>query len=57
MEILKRDEITLMYSLTKAAYTLLVCLSVRLCPMNVKTAEPIGPKCFDATRVTSGKLF
>ena len=29
-------------------YTLLVCLSVRLYPINVKTAKPIGPKfCVD----------
>ena len=27
-------------------YTLLVCLGVCLYPINVKTAEPIGPKFF-----------
>ena len=42
-------------------YTLLVCmsvcLSVRLCPINVKTAEPIGPKFFVGPRVTEGKVY
>ena len=31
-------------------YTMLVCLSVRLYPINVKTAEPIRPKIFCAPR-------
>ena len=34
-----------------------VCLFVCLYPINVKTAEPIGPKFFVGTRVTPWKVF
>ena len=34
---------------------LFVCLSVCLYPINVKTAEPIGPKFFVAHHVTTGR--
>ena len=34
----------------------LACLSVHLYPINVRTAEPIGPKIFEATHMTPGKL-
>ena len=33
------------------------CLSVCLYPINVKTAEPIGPKFFEGSRVTPGKVY
>jgi len=33
-----------------------VCLSVCLYPINVKTAEPIGPKFFVGHHVTTGKV-
>ena len=35
----------------------LACLSVCLYPINVKTAEPIGPKFFVGHHVTTGKVF
>ena len=35
---------------------MLVCLSVCLYPMNIKTAEPIGSKFFVGPRVTPGKV-
>ena len=39
-------------------YTLLVCLfDVGLYPINVKTAEPIGPKFFVGARVTQRKVI
>ena len=38
-------------------YTLLVCLSVHLYPINVKTAEPIRPKFYVAPHVTPGKEY
>ena len=34
-----------------------VCLSVRLYPINVKTAEPIGPKFFVGHHVSPGKVY
>ena len=34
-----------------------VCLSVCLYSINVKTAEPIGPKIFVGSRVTPGKVY
>ena len=34
-----------------------VCLSVCLYPINVKTAEPIGPKFFVKPHVTPGKVY
>ena len=34
-----------------------VCLSVCLYPINVKTAEPIGPKYFVGHHVTPGKVY
>ena len=34
-----------------------VCLSVCLCPINVKTAEPIGPKFFLGHHATLGKVY
>ena len=34
-----------------------VCLSVCLYPINVKTAEPIGPKFFVGSRVAPGKVY
>ena len=34
-----------------------VCLSVCLYPINVKTAEPIGPKFFVAPCVIPGKVY
>ena len=36
---------------------LFVCLFVCLYPINVKTAEPIGPKFFVGSRVTPGKVY
>ena len=33
------------------------CLSVCLYPINVKTAEPIGPKFFVGHHVTTGKVY
>ena len=33
-------------------FTLAVCLFVCLCPINVKSAEPIGPEIFLATYMT-----
>ena len=35
----------------------LACLFVCLYPINVKTAEPIGPKFFVGHRVTTGKVY
>ena len=34
-----------------------VCLSVCLYPINVKTAEPIGPKFFVGHHVSPGKVY
>ena len=34
-----------------------VCLFVCLYPINVKTAEPIGPKFFVGSRVIPGKVY
>ena len=34
-----------------------VCLSACLYPINVKTAEPIGPKLFVGHHVTTGKVY
>ena len=34
-----------------------ICLSVCLYPINVITAEPIGPKFFVGSRVTLGKVY
>ena len=34
-----------------------VCLFVCLYPINVKTAEPIGPKFFVGHHVTTGKVY
>ena len=36
---------------------LFVCLFVCLYPINVKTAEPIGPKFFVGSRVIPGKVY
>ena len=36
---------------------LFVYLSVCLYPINVKTAEPIGPKFFVGHHVTTGKVY
>ena len=36
---------------------LFVCLFVCLYPINVKTAEPIGPKFFVGSHVTPGKIY
>ena len=38
-------------------YTLLVWLSVSLYPINVKTAEPIGPKFCVGPQMTPGKIY
>ena len=40
-------------------YTLVVCMSVRLYPINVKTAEPIGPKfcVWPCNRMTQGRFM
>ena len=43
--------------LTRNLYINLACLSVCLYPINVKTAEPIGPKFFVGSRVTPGKVY
>ena len=37
-------------------YTLQVCLSVRLYPINAKTAEPIGPQ-MGGPQKTTGKAY
>ena len=42
--------------LGKSLYKL-ACLSVCLCPINVKTAEPIWPKFLQGSRVTPGKVY
>ena len=34
-----------------------VCMSVCLYPINVKTAEPIGPKLFEGPHLTPGKVY
>ena len=36
-------------------YTLLACLLVCLHPINIKTAEPIGPKFGEGPHMTPGK--
>jgi len=38
-------------------YINLACLSVRLYPINVKTAEPIGPKFCVGPNVTPGEVY
>ena len=38
-------------------FGLSVCLSVCLYPINVKTAEPIGPKFFVGHHMTTGKVY
>ena len=38
-------------------FGLSVCLSVCLYSINVKTAEPIGPKIFVGSSVTPGKVY
>ena len=38
-------------------YINLACLFVCLCPINVKTAEPIGPKFFVGHLETPGKVY
>ena len=38
-------------------YTLLVCLSVCLYSINLKTAEPIGPKFCTGPNMTQGKVY
>ena len=38
-------------------YINLACLSVCLDPINVKTAEPIGPKFFVGHHVSPGKVY
>jgi len=38
-------------------FGLSVCLSVCLYPINVKTAEPIGPKFFVGHLGTPGKVY
>jgi len=38
-------------------FGLSVCLFVWLYPINVKTAEPIGPKFFVGHHVTTGKVY
>ena len=38
-------------------YRNLACLFVCLYPINVKTAEPIGPKFFVGHHVTAGKVY
>ena len=38
-------------------YIYFACLSVCLYPINVKTAEPIGPKFFMGHHVTTGKVY
>ena len=38
-------------------FGLSVCLSVCLYPINVKTAEPIGPKFFVGHHVIPGKVY
>ena len=39
------------------SFCLFVCLSVCLYPINVKTAEPIGPIFFVGHHVTTGKVY
>ena len=56
----KQTEITTLYiSLYKfgLCVCLSVCLFVCLYPINVKTAEPIGPKFFLGHHVTTGKVY
>ena len=41
---------------SKSLIYILICFSVRVYPINVKTAKPIGPKFFVGPRVTPGKV-
>ena len=52
---LKHDIIPLQKMMT-SIYTLLVWVSVCLYPINVKTAEPIGPKICNPSRNPCGKV-
>ena len=45
------------FNLSIFKFGLSVCLSVCLYPINVKTAEPIGPNFFVGSRVTPGKVY
>ena len=45
------------YIFTCESSIYILCLSVCLYPINIKTAEPIGPKFFVWSRVTPGKVF
>ena len=45
------------YILRPCLYTYILCLSVPLYPINVKTAEPIGPKLFVDPHVTTRKVY
>ena len=44
-------------NLTCLSVCLFVCLFVCLYPLNVKTAEPIGPKFCVGPHVTPGKVY
>ena len=48
---------TVVYNISIYKFGLSVCLSVCLYPINVKTAEPIGPKFFVGPHVTPGKVY
>ena len=54
---LLENPINLYINLACLSVCLLVCLFVCLYPINVKTAEPIGPKFFAGSRVTPGKVY
>ena len=41
----------------KNKHVYILRLSVRLCPISVKTAEQIGPKLFVGPHVTPGKVY
>ena len=56
-QILNLKPIYLAFYLNINLACLSVCLSVRLYPLNVKTAEPIGPKFCVGHNVTPGKVY
>jgi len=51
------NQLRLNYGEPTYLYINLACLSVCLYPINVKTAEPIGPKFFVGPHVTPGKVY
>ena len=50
------DKYRIRYLYSLLLFTLLVCLSVCFYPINVKTADPLGPTFFVEPRVTHKKF-